>query len=357
MKEAVKLNIRWVASHPNENKDDAVAAFKWALSFLGAELPADGFDQALIFHQGDVIEVDFNELGFNKTAIEALRDLISLMKRSGEYVKTGGIDLGRFIVLTLNSSHHYYAITGAKSRLSDFLTSHDFSMEKVAILESGVSYGDRLIRIPSGTDISKLAFLSSEGHGSLRDNSFETEEYEVVDIMPNGQNRFAIYDKNGLLMTAGDEKLGISGKPAKCLWCHETFIQPSFIGTSEVPGFIPPIQFNKLVSTWNKGLDSLRENLETALDFSKQHEHQLMEITYIGFMEPSIDRLSLEWQLSKDSVQSLLVGMASHIHPEFSFLGPRYHRKDIEQFSPYLALPVPDNAREFSIFEPKYISP
>src|SRR5690606_29556798 len=122
------------------------------------------------------------------------------------------------VAMTLCSSHHYYALTGADSHYDQAYARRAFGSERVAIVESGIAYGERLIEIAEGSTASDIGFVAHEGTGSLSRGTFVTVEHELADIMANGQLRFALYGTDGKLKPAADPTLTPAGKPSKCLW-------------------------------------------------------------------------------------------------------------------------------------------
>lgn len=350
-----QLRLRWVKAYPDETQEQVLTGLRWAFSFLGAELPAGSFEQA-VTAAGSEIKVDLDGLGFDQQARDALVYLNFTLRGSAEYDQHGGVDLGRFVALTINASHHYYAITGMPSTLEEFEAYLDFSAAEVAIVESAVADAERLIAIPDSLDeLGRCAFVASEGGGSIADGNFTREEYEVTDLMPNGQFRFGIYDAQGQLIPAGDPALGVAGKPAKCMWCHESSLQPPYIAQTEVQGYHAPEVLEQIVQNRTVMLRDYRRGLQSDIDFEQTQEHAQMELLYISFMEPSAARLANEWGMSEAMVAELLSGLPTHTHPEFSFLGTLYDRADVDPLAPYTTIRVSDDARERSDYEPDLI--
>ena len=267
------------------------------------------------------------------------------------------MDVGRFIMLTLNSSYHYYAITGAKRTLSEFKANYNFENTQGAIINSSIAKGHRLASVAQGSDISQIAFVVAEGEGSITDGTFHEVEFETLDIMPNGQLRFALYDKNGNLKSSASPALTDAGKPAKCLWCHEIKIQPLNFMES-VAGYYTYEQFKSIIQEDQNILDLYRTLLPSDIDFTKKQDHTFGELLYISFMEPSAFRLAQEWSITESEVGSILGGLNTHKHHEFSFLGDKlFVRIDVDDFAPYDVARVPENAREYSVYEPEIIRP
>jgi hypothetical protein len=72
-------------------------------------------------------------------------------------------------------------------------------------------------------------------------------------------------------------------------------------------------------------------------------------------MEPSAERLALEWGITLESVNEKLKGIPTHIHHEFGYLGNLYYRDEIEVFAPFSSIRPPSSARNKSQYEPDLI--
>ena len=348
------LNLRWVKGYETEKKENVETGIKWSLSFLGAMLPKGSFAEATQWND-NILFVDFNKLGFSDNALNALHSLIKALKKTGEYKKYNAIDIGRFIMLTLNSSKHYYAITDINKKYAEFRSRFRYGNTRAAIMESCVSSKHRLIDIGQNNEVKNISFIASEGHGRLDSGVFTTEEFEVFDIMPNGQLRFAVYDSKGNLKNAADASISSAGKPAKCLWCHEKNIQPPFFAKTALPGYYTPDSFKTIVLTTIELLEAYRSTLNGEIDYRRLQEHTQAELLYINFMEPSAERLSREWNMPLGMVTQKLAGLPMHTHPEFPYLGILYNRMDVDRFAPYSMMRVPQSARELSGYEPNVI--
>jgi hypothetical protein len=73
-------------------------------------------------------------------------------------------------------------------------------------------------------------------------------------------------------------------------------------------------------------------------------------------MEPSAERLSLEWKMPLKQVQDLLANLPTHIYAEFPFLGNLYYRKDIESLAPFQGLAISSSVREQSEIEVNHLN-
>jgi hypothetical protein len=174
-----------------------------------------------------------------------------------------------------------------------------------------------------------------------------------MDIMPNGQLRFALYDGNGKLKTGASPELTEAGKPSKCLWCHEISLLPPFEDNHQLSGYYSTQEFKNEIDRRTNILETYRQQLASDIDFTKRQEHTKAELLYLSFTEPSEERLAGEWNLPIDEVKKRLQGIATHKQHEFSFLGEQlYWRKDVEALGPFRNLPIPDDARDFSLVEP-----
>lgn len=345
--------LKWNQAYPTETPQMAETGFLWALSFLGAELNKGDFKKAVLW-KGNKLFVNIRKLGFSEPAILALKKLILELKQSEEYKIMEAIDLGRFVMLTLNSSNHYYKITGIPNSFLEFKKNKMFDPKQFVATNSSISLHDRIIDLPDSniTDFSKSAYVSNECEGKIKDGKGRITSYEVKEQMPNGQFRFAIYDTTGSLLVAAN---GLAGKPSKCLWCHETNIQPLFTTQIDEPNYYGADMFNRIVTRNTQILYNYRQGLNSDIDFEKKQDHTYTELLYITFMEPSQERLALEWGISIAEVKSKLMGIPTHTHSEFSYLGQLYYRTDIEIFSPYYAIKPPNSAREKSLYEPNLI--
>ena len=347
------INLKWNKAYSTETLQQVEIGLLWVFSFLGADLPKGSFKEAVVWNN-NLVSINFYKLGFNVEGTNALSKLIAAFKQSDEYKKTRAIDLGRFISLTLNSSNHYYAITGMAKSFLQFKTEKVFDSKQFLATNSSISSHDRLIDLPDSNnlDYRKDAYVSNECEGKISEGKNKITSYEVTEQMQNGQFRYAIYDTSGFLLTAAN---GTAGKPAKCLWCHETNIQTLFTNQVDEPGYYGAEQFKYIVSRNTITLNNYRNSLQSDIDFTKKQDHTQMELLYISFMEPSAERLSNEWGISVIEIQTLLARIPTHDHVEFNFLKNLYYRNDIEKFAPFSSLRAPNSARETSSYEPNLI--
>ncbi len=346
------IKLVWYQSYESETKEDAEKGLLWTLSFLGAALE----DESACRWNGDTLIVDAEKIGIAIKGQEAMYSLFSIIRNSEEYQANGAFDLGRFVALTLLSSNHYYKITGVPETLEEWMAQVPENKNLYAITESTVSVADRLIAMNDSAEKGLSdQFIAYEGFLDTTNHSFELKEYEVFDIMPNGQLRFAIYGLDGKLKTAADEVYSLGGKPAKCLWCHETNINPNFANSPDVFGFKSVEAFNNQVSDWQSWLEAYHQILNPSIDFSEKQDHTYAELLYIGFMEPNAARLAQEWGMSELEVKTTLTSFETHDHEEFSFMQALYFRHLIDSLGPFKTIEVPIDAREASANEPNLL--
>ncbi|WP_310380914.1 hypothetical protein [Flavobacterium sp.] len=341
------INLKWNKAYPDDSIDKSVIGLKWALSYLGAKLPKNLIG---ISYSNAIISMNINQLGFNENAVEKLSLLNIKIKESQEYKNTNTIDLGRFVSLLLGSSEHYYQISGTPNRLEELLGNYILKPEKGYVNNSGVSLEHRIIKFSEQVGFNQV-FLSQEVDPITQ----EIYEFETIELLPNGQLRFGIFDVNGRRKNNADSNHSNAGKPAKCMWCHESSINQLFSPQLNFSGYLTATQFQNTLINYRNLNKNLKLNLDSAIDYSQTQQHTLTELLYISFMEPSAERVSLEWNLPLNKVQSLLSGLSTHVYDEFPFLGNLYHRNEIEKRAPFPGLAVSSSVREMSNIEVNHL--
>jgi hypothetical protein len=243
--------------------------------------------------------------------------------------------------------HHGYAA----EKSIQLLAAYVFGNQKIGYVNnSSVSFAHRNIRF-SKPDGLKQCFVATE----IDSLSQQVLEYETWELMANGQPRFGIYDADGNLKNNADPQYTTAGKPAKCMWCHESGVQQLFSQQRDFPGYLVAAQLQEKLIGFNQLLQRNRVDLPGRIDFSKRQQHTLSELLYISFMEPSAERLSLEWQMPLAEVQQLLSGLPTHVYDEFPFLGQLYDRNAVEQLAPFKGLAVSSSVRESSVLEVNHL--
>jgi hypothetical protein len=349
------IKLRWIASYPGQSRSKVNTGLFWALSFLGAKLPADA---TIISWDGTVVTLDMEAAGVAEATKPAWRKLLQVLRSSDEYRVMGALDMGRFVFLSLCSSYQYYALTGVTPTYAQFRARHEFAPRQVAIVESAVAHGNRLIEVGQGAGIDSVAFVAFEGAGTLRDHSFQKADIETLDIMENGQLRFGLYDLDGHLKGSATPLLTAAGKPSKCLWCHEINLQPPFSNVTDLEGYYSTRQFRELVARGMQVVAEHRRTLRSKVDFSGRQDHSNAEDLYLSFAEPDAQRLAAEWKLPIERVKQLLMSRNLRPHPhsasiDDAVLGDElYDRKDVDAIAPYATIRGPTDMREASAYEP-----
>jgi hypothetical protein len=343
-----RLNLKWNKAYPDDTIDKSLIGLKWALSYMGAVLPSSnsGFSNTEA-----TITIDIKRLGFTENAEEKLLQLSEKIRATPEYQTSNSIDLGRYVTLLLGASEHYYEIIGTPKTLTQVLVPYNLLPQKGYVDNSGVSLEHRIIQFSEQNGFNQV-FLSEE----VDPVSGEIYEYETIELLPNGQLRFGIFDTEGNRKNNADAAHSNAGKPAKCMWCHESTIQPLFYINNDHAGFLSFTDFKDTLLGYRENHRIKKLALTNGVDFSQTQQHTLTELLYISFMEPSAERLSLEWNLSITQVQQLLSGLPTHVYDEFPFLGTLYHRKDIESLAPFQGLPVSSHVREDSQIEVNHLN-
>lgn len=341
------LNLKWNKAYTNETIEKATLGLQWTLSFVGAILPCEA--NGISIHS-DTIKIDPNQLGFDNIALRKLKLLHQNLKNSDEYQKTNAIDLGRYIALLIGASEHYYALTGVPLRMEEILEKYTLLPEKGYVTHSGVSRQHRIIQYSEPKALNQL-LVSTE----IDSVSKAVVEYETIEIIRNGQLRFGIFDAEGKRKNNAKDSHSDAGKPAKCIWCHESKISQIFNKQNNVALHLTYRELQDKLITFNRYLTDQKMQFKDGVSFSELQQHTLSELLYISFMEPSSERLSLEWNLPLIKVQQLLGDLPTHRYHEFLFLGNLYYRQDIEKLAPFLGLQVSSNVRETSEIEVNYL--
>ncbi|UPT69308.1 MAG: hypothetical protein M0D53_08715 [Flavobacterium sp. JAD_PAG50586_2] len=172
----------------------------------------------------------------------------------------------------------------------------------------------RIIRFSEQKDFNQL-FISEE----INPISGEVLEYETIELLENGQLLFGIFDAEGNRKNNGDDAHSAAGKPAKCMWCHESNINQMFTVQDDFPGYLCNADFQKTLLAYRESNTNRKLKLSDGVDFAQTQQHTLTELLYISFMEPSAERLSSEWNLPIATVQEMLYGLPTHVYDEFPF--------------------------------------
>lgn len=342
------LELKWNKAYPEDNIEKSTIGLSWALSYVGAMLPSS---PSGIVSNGEIITLNLNALGFEERALAKLKRLHQKIKLSNEYQTTNTIDLGRYVALLMGAPEHYYEIVGVPKRLDDLLSNYTLLPQKGYVNNSGVSLEHRVIQFSEQNNLQQV-FLSTETDPITG----EIYEYETVEIIPNGQIRFGIFDVDGNRKNNADPAHSNAGKPAKCMWCHESTIQRLYTVQDDFMGYLTSYELQNQLVNFNQLLQNKKYALPNGVNFRQTQQHTEAELLYISFMEPSAERLSLEWKMPVSQVQNLLSDLPTHVYPEFPFLGNLYDRNAIENRAPFNGLPVSTNVREASEIEVNHLN-
>ena len=234
-KKEATINLSYSLNYKGDSWEKQKTGLLWTLSYLGAELPRGSFDRNIVWLDSNTFTINFDKLGFNQNAVNVLNNITDSLEQSEEYITNNSIDLSMFVTLTIGSSWHYYAITGVPLNYQNYISQHPLSStSKFRLSHSTVSKHNRWITFNNCDSVINSVFIAEEGLGDIIAGNFEPKFFEVMDVMSNGQLRFAIYNKEGNLTDASPKELGASGKPAKCIWCHEIVFQPLFVKTDNL---------------------------------------------------------------------------------------------------------------------------
>ncbi len=330
----LKVRLLWVQSYPEETWEKAKQGLWWALSGLGALPPPDEKPLQLISRQDQrvIMELDLAAAGFHPAAVEPLRAAVTPILESDEMRLYGAVDIGRFLMLTLYEPEQYYTISGAAETLAEFrASSMQGEKEWFAVTASLLTESDRLVEFNAApASVSKMGFVVSEGHGSLVGGDFVEQEFEVIDFMDNGRQRFTIYDVSGKRLETAT--ISPAGQPGKCMWCHEMRLQTGSSQNQTVPPYLSFEQFRRAISDMQQLIDRTRREQVTAVNYEEYHVHTWSELLAEMFLSPSAERLALEWQLPLAETEQLLADaeLQTHVHEEYPQFGPLYTRRQAD---------------------------
>jgi hypothetical protein len=341
------INLEWNKAYNDDTIGKSLIGLKWAFSYIGASLPNS--DEGFIV-SNETIVIDLKKLGFSGNAQNKLSILHSKIIDSDEYQQTNAIDLGRYISLLIGSSEFYYETIGVPKTLSQILNKYTLLPQKGYVNNSGVSLEHRIIQFSEQDGLNQLFFCKE-----IDPITQEIYEYETIELLSNGQLRYGIFDANGNRKPNADSAHSNAGKPAKCAWCHESNIQQMFSIQNNFTGYLTYTDFQNTLINYRESNRTLKLALVDGVDFSQTQQHTLTELLYISFMEPSAERLSIEWNMTVSEVQNLLTSYQTHIYPEFPFLGNLYDRNQIENVAPFKGLQVSTSIREESLIEVNHL--
>ena len=332
------IDLRWIPSYENETQDSIEIGLKWIMSYLGAMLPQEFIKQTMVWSDENIMTLDISKAGFSSRAERTWARLLKHYKNSQEYKTYKSMDIGQFVLLSFNASWHYYAITAASPNLTSFQSQYEFDSDSKLVFlpgRSGVTSGLRIVHSSKASSVNRIAHTAEEGIGE-NINDFKKQETEVFDIMPNGQPRFAVYGLDGNLKVGGNPLLSRAGKPAKCMWCHESGVQLPFRVINKYPLELANYKkFNQLVNTQNDMLDNYYNNFLPRLDTFRNQKnlHYLAELLYITYQTPTTMRAEGELALLNIDNDTLHLPIHMSYHHEFKFLKNIVSRKTLDSIT------------------------
>ncbi len=340
------INLKWNKSYEDDTIEKARIGLSWCYSNIGARV----LNSVVLPDSENQFIIEIDNLGFNENALEKIKILHNKLKDTEEYKLNNSIDLGRYISLLIGASEHYYTITNVPENLDDILSNYELKPSKGYVNNSTVSLKHRVLEYSNQEGLNQL-FVSTE----IDPQNNEIVEFETIEIMDNGQLKFGIFDSNGIRLNVANNEHTNAGKPAKCMWCHESNINQLFTPQNNFSGFLTSQQLNDTLINFNNKLKQQQLLLTDGVNFSNTQDHVMMELAYISFMEPSAFRLSNEWNMSEIEVQNSLSTLSTHVHSEFPFLGNLYNRNEVENFAPFSSLSVSSSIREESLIEVNHL--
>jgi len=289
----------------------AKAGFIWSLSAVGAHPKTD--KQGILIHRetSDSVWFELNlvEVGFSSTQQDVLVEVLRPLQESDEYNLFGAVDVGRFLMVTLSEPWNYYALTGACRQLSSWQDANlQSDRARYWIDDSALVDGHRSIEFNRDVvSVEEIALVASNGAGLLDRGTFVPLEFETVDIMANGRQRYAIYDQNGSLIPAAEPAVSPAGQPGKCMWCHESHLMFGFQQSSFALGLTTDV-FDTQILMQQEIISDHRTEVGGAIDYETYDVHEWSERLIESFLAPSVQRIALEWDRPQSEVMVLLFG-------------------------------------------------
>jgi hypothetical protein len=342
------IQLKWNPSHSTEKMEDAITGLNWALSMVGGTNTNNSTNGFIV--NGTSISLNLSQINFSAQGHSALFSLHKAIQNSDEYRNTHHIDLGRYITLLIGSSAHYYRIVDVPLHLKQVVSSYQIQPSQGFVNNSSISDHHRTIRFSAQNGLNQL-FISTEVdsvNGTIL-------EFETMELMANGQFKFAIFDADSHRISSAYKTGNNAGKPAKCMWCHESNVNPLFKSQNDYSGFLTFQQLQDTLLHFNNEIKTKQSFVNQGVNFTNTQAHTQMELQYIMFKQPSVSRLANEWGMTETEVKNMLANYTPNSYPEFPFLDPGYNRTEIEVYAPFNGLRTSLNVREFSPIEVNHI--
>lgn len=328
--DALAVRLRWVGGMSLQDWEAARAGLWWSLSSMGALPPPD--ESAITVHASTpdavLFTLDLGAVGFPEGALDTVAEISAELQADPSVAEHGGVDVGRFLMRSLHEPWRYYALTGACAELSDWVDlRQSASVETYAVTDSLLVEGERLIEVNQPVrQIDEIGFRAAEVSGDLT-GDYTVHELEVIDLMANGRQRYAVYGVDGALQPGADPAVSPAGQPGRCLWCHENRLM---IGQENptVEGYWSFADFAEAIVEQSALLVAHRATLETAVVFTDPDVHTWGELLVEEFLAPSPERVSIEWGISAGAIAGM--GLEGHINEEYPSWGPVYRRAAVD---------------------------
>lgn len=297
------LPVRWVPT-AGESWEDALDGLWWSLAGLGAHPQAAALADIEHDATGVRFTLQLDHLGLEEDAQGALEEGLAPLQRSRIELGLPYVELGRMLQRTLYEPWVYYAVTGACSDLDSWSVRLPDTAPVVAITDSMLTDGDRLLRFaPEPTAAAGIAWAADEGDGSLTAGTFRSRATEVLDVMPNGRFRYAVYDASGALTPAVDAAHSPAGQPGRCMWCHENHLMTTVV-QPEVAGHLGFEDFAAEVAAQQGLTESFRDDVGGLVDWDTHAVHTWGEVLVEGFLQAPTARLAAEWSVEPGRVEA-----------------------------------------------------
>lgn len=290
------INLKWYPAYPEESREDVEIGLLWTLSYLGELVNETDYLDYMTWIEDDVIRLDLTNLLDNEERIRRWDRVLAKIRQTSSDRKLRSIDVGKFVFETFTNSENYYYLTEMPETLQSFREHYQLDEDYPYIVakgESCVSPGYRLFNTSESKRLTKIAYIAQEGTGnSLTD--FTPKEFEVFDFMKNGQPRFAVYGIDGELRDGGDSEVTIAGRPAKCMWCHTSQVQPLIFAATDIDGYETTETFSNLIKNQNKIRRRYLRSNDQGYIVDSLRQHSLAELLYVTYEFPTPQRLEAE---------------------------------------------------------------
>lgn len=295
------LSLRWILDD-QLSAEEVRVGLDWNLGLLSA-LPPAGGEHLEITEDGEQLRIllHVEQAGFPERAEAALTDALQELRESEELAQTGAVDLGRLFMLTLHEPWRYYSISGACADYWGWSGARlPQARDRYDVVVSLIAPGERVVLLPEAEHpVQRLAFGMATGQSALGED-WRPAEFETIDLMENGQQRFATYDGQGRLQPWADPEVVAAGQPGRCIWCHEGNLM---FGTYENPSSEEAISYPEWearIFAWQDQLEAWRAALPTSIVYPDRHSHTLAERVVRDFAFPTPKRAAREWGLSEE---------------------------------------------------------